>query len=284
VTDQKSLAAEHAQRSLPACIPIARSNNPAIRRIRRLQLRKERERTGTFFVEGVRLVLAAVEQAAELETLVLAPELLDSPLRSGAVLSRLPAGVRRMSVTPDLLRSVAHRDDVQGVGAVVRQRFSLLAEAQPRPASRWLALDGIQYPGNLGTILRACDAAGCAGVVLIGSSADPFDPIAVRASMGAIFFQRIFRASFPEFAAWCARHRVAIIGASPEAGVHYRQAEYPTPGALLLGSEAKGLPPEFLARCAAVVRIPMGGACDSLNVAMAATVLMYEMAARAAER
>lgn len=257
-------------------IVVSSLNNPAVKRIRGLRLRKERDRTGRFFVEGIRPVRAALERGAKIETLILVPEQAEeAPAVSD--LARPLCHLPLLCVTRPVLQWLAGREDTQGVGAVVRQEFERLGSVRPDTSGRWVVLDGIQYPGNLGTILRACDAVACTGVILIGDTADPFDPIAVRASMGAVFYQRLVRCGFEEFAAWRARHNVALIGTSPDAAANYRQMAYRTPAALYLGCEGKGLPPERLAACDAVVSIPMAGRCDSLNVAMAASVLLYEI-------
>ena len=107
---------------------------------------------------------------------------------SHALLDRLSKIQSRLQVSPEVLRWLAEREDTQGVGAVVRQCWEPLPRTLRARELGWIALDGIQYPGNLGTILRACDAVGTSAVILIGDTADPFDPVAVRASMGALFY------------------------------------------------------------------------------------------------
>ena len=240
-------------------------------------MRKERDRTGQFFVEGVRFVRAALETGAEIVTLITAPEQFDAARVRALPLGKICRGSAHLQVSPTVLRWLADREDTQGVGAVLCSRWERLERASPAAGMGWVALDGIQYPGNLGTILRACDAVGCGGVILIGNTADPFDPIAVRASMGALFYVPVVRCSFEEFVAWTRRNDVAVIGASPEAPVGYRQVGFRSPTVLFMGSESKGLSPERQQICENVVRIPMVGRCDSLNVAMAAAVLLYEV-------
>jgi TrmH family RNA methyltransferase len=261
---------------LPRNAHLSSPNNPIIKRIRSLRQRKERTRTGLCFVEGIRLVETALRSRAEVETLVIAPEQLESArgrqLCIGMHRSRPP----NLTVSPEVLRSLADREDTQGIGAVVRQRWERLDDIAPAGERGWVALDGIQYPGNLGTILRACDAVDFAGVILIGPTADPYDPIAVRASMGAVFHRRLVRAEFAEFLDWQRRHSLPLIAASPNAPQDYREVRYPAPSLLLLGSEGQGLSPERLAACTEAVHIPMIGQCDSLNVALATGLLLYE--------
>ncbi|HEX2979947.1 MAG TPA: RNA methyltransferase [Anaerolineaceae bacterium] len=141
----------------------------------------------------------------------------------------------------------------------------------------WVALDSVADPGNLGTILRTNDAVGGAGVILLDHSTDPYDVTAVRASMGAVFSQRLVRASLSEFAAWKQRHSVAVIGTSDAAKMDYHQTHYPSPMVLLMGSEREGLTPQHIAICDLMVAIPMVGRSDSLNLAVATAVVLYEM-------
>jgi len=140
-----------------------------------------------------------------------------------------------------------------------------------------VAVDQIRHPGSLGTILRIGDAVGGAGVVLIGDSSDPYDPTAVRASLGAIFSQRLVKASFEEFAAWTKRQGCFVVGTSPAAPVDYQAISYRPPTVLFLGSDRLGLSPEQQAICDVMVSIPMIGRCDSHHVAVATAVVLYEL-------
>jgi len=140
-----------------------------------------------------------------------------------------------------------------------------------------VALDTVQSPGNLGTILRTCDAVSAAGVILVGDAVDPFDQATVRATMGALFTQRFVRASLAEFSAWKASQNCLLVGTSPAAQTDYQAARYPAPVVLWMGGERKGLPAEFQQLCDVMVRIPMVGRSDSLNLAVATSVLLYEV-------
>ncbi len=141
----------------------------------------------------------------------------------------------------------------------------------------WVAVDAIQNPGNLGTILRTSEAVGGAGVILIGPTTDPYDPSAVRASLGTIFSQRLVRATFPQFVAWRQRWQYLVIGTSPSAATSYKALRYQPPLILLMGSERQGLTPEMQALCDQVVQIPMTGRCDSLNLGVATSIILYEI-------
>jgi TrmH family RNA methyltransferase len=256
---------------------ISSRNNPLIKTIRGLGSRKQREQTGLFFAEGIHLVAAAAHHGAEIECCVVAPELLISSFGQELAHTLAQSNARYVEVTTDVFDSLAAKDRAQGIGAVVRQRWESFADLVPTERQCWVALDTVQYPGNLGAILRTCDAVGGAGVILLGSSTDPYDPAAVRASLGAIFSQRLVRASFAEFAEWTQWQRVALVGTSPTADRDYQAVAYKPPLVLLMGSEPRGLSAEHQALCDTVVTIPMVGHNDSLNLAVATGIVLYEI-------
>lgn len=256
---------------------ITSRNNPTVKVIRSLSSRKERERSGLCFVDGLHLVAAAVQQNAVVDTCVVAPDLLTSAFGVELVREIAARGARQVDVSADVFHSLAAKDHAQGIGVVLRQRWEPLAHLDPSAGARWVALNEVQYPGNLGAILRTSDAVGGAGLILIGDTADPYDPAAVRASVGAIFGQRLARASFADFMAWKRRSRALVVGTSPNATLDYRRVAYRPPVVLLMGSEPRGLVREQQELCDMVVTIPMVGQGDSLNLAVAASVLLYEI-------
>jgi TrmH family RNA methyltransferase len=256
---------------------ISSRGNPAVKAIRALAGRKQREQSGLFFVDGLHLVGAAAQQQAEIETCVVAPDLLTSAFGQELARTLGQRGAKLVDVTADVFHSLAAKEHAQGIGVVARQRWQSLACARPQAGQCWVALDTVHYPGNLGTILRTCDAVGAAGVILLGNTTDPYDPAAVRASLGAIFSQRLARASFSEFADWRRRHRLAVVGTSPGARLDYQAVAYQAPLVLLMGSEPRGLSREQQALCDIVVNIPMVGNSDSLNLAVATGIMLYEI-------
>jgi TrmH family RNA methyltransferase len=256
---------------------ISSRSNPAVKAIRALSSRKQRDSSRCFFADGLHLMAAAAQQQADIDTCVIAPELLTSAFGRELAQALAQGSAHVIEVTADVFQSLAAKDHMQGLGIVARQRWHDLASVRPVTGQCWVALDTVQYPGNLGTILRTCDAVGGAGVILLGNSTDPYDPAAVRASMGAVFSQRLVRASFAEFAAWCRRHNAAVVGTSPAAALDYQAVAYQPPLVLLMGSEPRGLAREQLALCDVVVNIPMVGHSDSLNLAVATGIMLYEI-------
>lgn len=159
----------------------------------------------------------------------------------------------------------------------MRQRWCRLDEIGVVRDACWVALSAVQSPGNLGSLLRTADAVGATGLVAIGPDVDPFDPAVVRATMGSIFGRRFARASLEDFARFARRAGCAIVAATPHATRDYRAVSYRRPVALLLGSERRGLTDQEERAADIAVRIPMAGRTDSLNLAVAASVLLYEV-------
>jgi TrmH family RNA methyltransferase len=256
---------------------ISSVHNPAIKQIRQLQQRKERERTGLYFVEGIRLVAEAIQTDAALERVVVAPELLVSPFARSLVEQWQRGGGASLEVTAAVFKSFAAKEHPQGLAAVIRQRWTALDEIRLDQALCWVALAAVQDPGNLGTILRTSDAVGSGGVSLLGHSTEPYYPEAVRASIDAIFAQRVAQATLPQLAAWKQAQACMMVGTSGAAQADYRTYTYRFPLLILMGSEQHGLAPDEMALCDALVRIPMVGRSDSLNLAVATGVVLYEV-------
>jgi len=256
---------------------ISSTANPRIKYIRSLATRQERERTQQFFIEGIRIVGEAVQMGADIETLVYAPSLLKSRFAVELVREQQERGISCLEVSPDVFKSLSVKDGPQGIGAIVRQRWESLVQVIVQPYDLWIALDAAQDPGNIGTILRTGDAVGCTGLILLGNSADPYDPGALRASMGAIFSQRLIKAPFDDFVQWKQRHTLSVIGTSDAAATDYRATSYHRPIVLLMGSEREGLSQSQQSVCDRMVQIPMVGRSDSLNLAVATGIVLYEI-------
>ena len=257
---------------------ITSTANPLVKRLRALAERKGRRREGAFFVEGLQPVWQAVEAGATIETFVVAPELLVSERAQELIAAREAQGAKVARVSAGIFAAFSDRDGPAGLGAIVRARTARLADLAVRPDAPFVALHRIGNPGNLGTIIRTADATGAGGVILLGETTDPFAPAAVKASMGALFALPIAHVADPaEFFAWATERGVAVVTTSARAEHEHWAVRYPRPLALLLGSEGDGLPPDLLERGDLRVRIPMVGTAESLNLAVATGVLLYEV-------
>ncbi len=256
---------------------ISSKNNSHIKNVRKLRSRSERDRSGTFLVEGIRQVSEAIQSGADIVELLVAPDLLRSRFALDLVTEARDRGVQSLNVAPDVFQSFSERERPQGLAAEVRQRWASLDAIGVSPTSLWVALESVADPGNLGTILRTCDAVGASGVIVLGQSTDPFDPAAVRASMGAVFTQQIVRANAETLIEWARARRVRLAGTSPDATLDYQAVDYPSPLVLLMGSERHGLSDALLKACDPLVKLPMAGRVDSLNLAVATGVMLYEI-------
>ena len=260
---------------------ISSTANPLVKRARLLGERKGRRREGAFVVEGLQPVWQAVEAGAEIETLIVAPELLTSEAAGRMVAEREAGGARVARVTRAVFEALSSREGPSGLAAIVRARAARLDDLAVAPDAVFVALHEIGNPGNLGTILRTADAAGAAGVILLGETVDSFHPAAVKASMGALFAVPTAHVADPgRFFDWAAERGVAVVTTSARAPDEHWPAPLRPPLALLLGSEGEGLPADLLARGDLRVRIPMAGTASSLNLAVAAGILLYEVRRR----
>jgi TrmH family RNA methyltransferase len=252
--------------------------NPLAKRMRLLADRRHRRREGAFVVEGIQPVWQAVTSGTEIETLVVAPDLLNESSVMRMVVAQEAEGVHVARLTRDLFERLSDRDRPSGLAAVVRGSVAALADLPVQRDSLLVALHEVGNPGNLGAIIRTADAVGAGAVILLGDTTDPFAPAAVKASMGAIFAVPVAHARDPEeFFRWASEHGLSVVTTSAHAEGDYWRSNYLLPLALLFGSEGKGLPAELLTRGDLRVRIPMAGTARSLNLAVAVGVLLYEV-------
>lgn len=259
---------------------ISSRQNPKIKLVRSLRQRKTRKELGLFIVEGTFHIGLALENKAPIEFVVYSPDLLDTPFAKELVQKIASAGIETVSTSPEILASLSDKENPAGILAVARQQPTPLSDLRLDAASFAAAIVAPQDPGNLGSILRTIDAVGATGLILLDGGVDPWHPSAVRAGLGAHFSKSIVQASFTEFAAWAKKNGVHIYGSSAHAERDYKQVEYKSPAVALLGSEREGLWPEHLAICENVVGLPMRGSVTSLNLSVAAGILLYEVAAK----
>jgi TrmH family RNA methyltransferase len=258
--------------------PITSKSNPKIKEVRALKERKARAESGLFVVEGIRQVGEAIEAGAPVEYLVYCPEVLTSPFGRELVDRQRATGLPVHSVTAAVFATLSERENPTGLLAVVRQQRRRLADLTPANLGWGVAAVAPQDPGNVGTIVRTLDAVGAGGLILLDSGVDPYHPTSVRASLGSLFWVPLVSASFAEFAAWVKQHAYHLYGSSAHGATPYEQVPaYQRPAILLLGSEREGLTPEQHAACELVLKLPMHGKATSLNLAVAAGVLLYAM-------
>lgn len=249
--------------------------NPTVKAVRALHMRKARDETGLFVAEGLKTVIEGVETGHAPKILLYGQGAADHPLLQNAVRATQQAQGEVIEVTQDILAKVSRRDNPQAVVGVFPQSYKPLDQIDPAGAPCFVALHRVRDPGNLGTIVRTADAAGCGGVILVGECCDPYSVEAVRATMGSIFAVPLTQASEAEFAAWRAGWPGSVVGTLLSAEVDHRQATYASPALVLMGNEQQGLTPDMAALCDVNVKIPMRGRADSLNLSVATGIMIY---------
>jgi TrmH family RNA methyltransferase len=261
---------------------ITSTQNATIKRIRRLRQKKHRLREGAFFVEGLRVVLTALEMDAPVETIVWCDALLQSEIgRKTVATTDFPT----VEVSETAFRAIADRDTPTGLAAVIAIDSPEISSLPITPDSVFIALTDIADPGNLGTIIRTADSAGAAGILLIGDTTDPYHPAAVKASMGALFAMPVVsQVSSEETLAWAKQNELAIVATSAQAERVMWDASLKPPLLLAMGSERHGLSAEWQQAADLFVTIPMHGISSSLNLAIATSLLLYEINRQVAQR
>jgi RNA methyltransferase, TrmH family len=255
---------------------ISSTANDTVKLLRSLDRKSERKETGLFLAEGARHAEEALANGWSPAYAFASQAALERSQTRDLLLRMKSAGARVLTGTEKILATLSRKDNPQVVISAFRQRLATLAEFPVGGPRRYVALYEVRDPGNLGTIIRTADAAGCDGVILIGTTCDPFSIETVRATMGSLFAMRLAAASFTDFDAWRTRSGVRMVAASMRGERAHDKAGYGERSVILMGNEQSGLPPEVEAACDELVRIPMKGKADSLNLASAASVMIYE--------
>ncbi len=252
--------------------------NDSVKFIRALEMRKARRETGLFVAEGASVLLTARERGWVPKTLVLGPEAEANAASRGLATWARTARAEILDVAAPVLAKIAAKENPQSVIGVFEQRWADAPDpARCATVALWLALEDVRDPGNLGTIIRTADAAGAAGIVLVGQTCDPYSREAVRASMGSIFAVPLVRLEDQAFLALAGGWPGDVVGTHLNGKLDYRRASYRPPTLLVMGSEGSGLSDAAAAACGKLVRIPMAGQLDSLNLAVATALMLYEI-------
>jgi TrmH family RNA methyltransferase len=253
---------------------ITSAANPQIKTLKSLHAKKGRAETGLFLAEGARLALEAADLGIWPEILVYSPAALAREQVRALIVEAEKRRIRVIETSEAVLAQISKRDNPQTVIGAYRQRLAALDDLE---GDTLVALERVRDPGNLGAILRTADATGAGGVVLLGESCDPFSVEAVRASMGSLFAVKLARASFSELLEFKRARGATMIGASLKGAALDADRPAPARAIVLMGNEQSGLPGEMEAACDLLVKLPMKGRADSLNLAAATAVLLYDL-------
>lgn len=252
-------------------------SNPLLKEIRGLREKKLRKRAGLFLAEGLRIMTEAREAGFLPEMLFRVKDRPVHDLEIALEAEVLANGGDVIETSADIMAKLSGKDNAQAVVGVYRDHGTDLKEVDRSTAPIWLVAQSMRDPGNLGTMLRTGDAVGAGGLILIDDCTDPFSVESVRASMGAIFTQKVVQCRWEEFAAWLRSGEGQLVGTSLQTETDYQTASYKAPCFILTGNEAQGLPDTYEAECDLLVKMPMRGKADSLNAAVATAVMAYEV-------
>lgn len=253
---------------------ITSPQNPKLKQLVRLKDRKERDETGLFLIEGYREIKRAIEGDILFESLFICKSLF---LGSNEPLLIEQIGVETFTLPEHLFERISYRDRPDGLIGVAHQMQKTLKDLRPRnKIPLYVVAESIEKPGNLGTILRSSDAVGADGVIVCDRCTDIYNPNVVRASVGTLFTLPVIEAKGADAYIWLKNHQVQVVAATPSAKVEYTEAPLSGPVAVVVGTEQLGLSDLWMEAADIQVKIPMRGIADSLNVAMATTLLLYE--------
>jgi len=253
-------------------------SNSLVKQARALRQKKARLESGLFLVEGIHHIGEAVEAGWEIDSILYAPDLLTSNFARDLI-ARL--GTTPQAVSVQVIESLAEKDNPQGILAILHQKQTRLTEVGESAAGgaqkikRAAALVSPQDPGNVGTILRTLDAVGADALFLLDGGVELYHPTVIRSSMGTIFWKPVIQASFDEFVTWARKESYRLVGTSAHGDVDYQTLVPQSPWVLVLGNEQKGLSTVQTHACDVAISLPMKGRVSSLNLAVAAGVLLY---------
>lgn len=252
-------------------------SNPLVKQVRGLRDKKNRRAEGLFLAEGLRILTEALDAGIPPKMLWHAPEGGAHPLVQKLARETEATGGEVFVTSSDILSKLSGKDNPGAVIGVYPEMLTPLTALDRATSGIWLVAERLRDPGNLGTILRTGDAVGAGGLILIDDCTDPFSVEAVRASMGAIFTQKVATARWPEFVSWLRSAPGQLVGTSLNTDNNYQDPRYEAPTFLLIGNESQGLPEAYEKECDLLVKMPMMGKADSLNAAMATAVMAYEV-------
>jgi TrmH family RNA methyltransferase len=253
-------------------------SNETVKRLRGLRDKKVRKEEGLFLAEGLRILAEARDSGRLPEIIAFASGHLH-PLAQDIIAAAEAQGADVIETSSDILSKMSGKDNPQAILGAYRQPETNLDAIDRSASPLWIVVQSLRDPGNIGTILRTGDATGAGGLILIDECADPYSVEAVRASMGAIFTQSVALARWDEFLPWLRSGPGQLVGTSLNTDFDYLEATYEQPCFLLIGNESQGLPAGYEAECDLLVKMPMLGRADSLNAAVAAAVMAFQVRA-----
>lgn len=258
--------------------PISSLQNDRIKAVRALDMRKARRETGLFVAEGASILVTAQQAGFDVRTLIYEPQEATGPIARDLIRSALANHAEVLEVSSAVLAKVSSKDNPQAMLGVFDQRWEVAPDPEAqKPDDLWLVLEEVRDPGNLGTMIRTIDAVGGRGIILVGNCCDPYSRECVRATMGSIFSTPLVKMQREEFLTWRAQWPGDVVGLHLRARDDFRKVAYNGPVMVVMGSEGPGLSAELSEACSRRVKIPMAGKLDSLNLAIATALTLYQI-------
>lgn len=261
-------------------LEITSVQNPKLKQAVWLHERRERDKTGLFLIEGYRELLRATDVDWSVESVFVCPELFLGSNENALIARLAKKGAKVFACSESVFRKLSYRDRPDGLVGVAKQHHRTLQDLQDLLKSKknpfLVIAEAIEKPGNLGTILRSSDAVGIDALIVCDKCTDIFNPNVVRASVGTLFSVPVIEATSKETLTWLKERGISILAATPAAKNEFTQVGMTGPLAIAVGTEQLGLSPIWMEQADLQVSIPMNGIADSLNVAMATTLLLYE--------
>ncbi|MCJ8329638.1 MAG: RNA methyltransferase [Lentisphaeria bacterium] len=232
-----------------------------------------REKTGLFFVEGIRHFIQLVDNDFNFDLIIYSEKLTTAALARKLLRQQRRAGIPVLPVSPEQFRLISKAKHASGIAAIAKQRWAILPS---KSTHCWVLVDRVRADGNLGTLIRSAEAFGADGFIFINKQTDPYCPSVLRASMGAVFNQQIIHATMPQLQAWLKAETIQVIGASPIGQSMLHNFRFSTKTLMLIGEERHGLSDRQKTICQELVQIPMIGQADSFNLGIAGSLFLYE--------
>jgi TrmH family RNA methyltransferase len=247
--------------------------NPFIKSLVQLQEKaKIRKQTGTFLVEGQREIELALKGGYEIESILICPDLAQHSRNSAIQKFELQS----IEISKDVYQKLAYRDTTEGIIAVLKTKSLALSNLKLSKNPLILVGESIEKPGNIGAILRTADAANIDAVIIANPKSDVYNPNIVRSSVGCLFTRQIAVGTTEEVIAYLKSNNINIYSATLQDATSYHSQNFTTPTALVVGTEATGLTEKWRSESTQNIIIPMQGVIDSMNVSVAAAILLFE--------
>jgi TrmH family RNA methyltransferase len=252
---------------------ISSTSNPRIKDLLKLSKSRERKDSGLFVIEGYREISRAVKAGIEIEYIYFCPDY--NNVEQIELLKMFTSEILT-EVTPSVFSRIAYRDNSDGIIAVAKQFKTNLEDLKLSENTLFLVLETVEKPGNLGAVLRTADAAGISAVIICDTQTDVFNPNTIRASLGCIFTVPVVESSTDAAINWFKKNNIRIFAAALQNSKEYTETDFRKPSAIVMGSESEGLSTNWRNASDEIIRIPMNGIADSLNVSVSAAILIFE--------